>query len=119
VTRHCGNRTWLAGAGLLIATGKPTENVTDKHLAKHVAYVLYKFHICFFVSVLKKQTRCTYVWRHKDVKAQREAGPAFSRLDRLLPIGPRAEEGPALRLLTYANLHFLRLLTYANLHFLY
>ena len=31
-------------------------------------------------------------------------GPAFSRLDRLLPIGPRAEQGPALRLLTYARL---------------
>jgi len=31
-------------------------------------------------------------------------GPAFRRL---LPIGLRAEGGPALRLLTYANLHFL------------
>ena len=30
-------------------------------------------------------------------------GPSFSRL---LPIGPRAKGGPALRLRTYANLHF-------------
>jgi len=38
-----------------------------------MAYVSYKFHICFFLSVLKKQqTHCTYVWRHKDVKTQRE-----------------------------------------------
>jgi len=37
-----------------------------------MAYVFYKFLICFFLSVLKKkQTRCKYVWRHKDVKAQR------------------------------------------------
>jgi len=34
-------------------------------------------------------------------------GPTLSRLDRLLPIGPRAKGGPALRLLTYANFHFL------------
>jgi len=38
-----------------------------------------------------------------------EPGPVFSRLDRLLPIGPRAKGGPALRLLIYAN---------ANVHFL-
>jgi len=35
------------------------------------------------------------------------AGPALSRLDLLLQIGPRAKGGPALRLLTYTNLHFL------------
>jgi len=35
------------------------------------------------------------------------ADPAFSRLDRLLPIGPRAKGGPAVRLLTCAKLHFL------------
>jgi len=35
------------------------------------------------------------------------AGPAFSRLDRLLPIGPRAKGDPALRLVTYAKFHFL------------
>jgi len=29
------------------------------------------------------------------------SGPAFSRLDRLLPIGPRAKGGPVLRLQTY------------------
>jgi len=34
----------------------------------------------------------------------RSPGPAFSRL---LPIGTRAEGGPALRTLTYASLHFL------------
>jgi len=35
------------------------------------------------------------------------AGPALSRSDRLLPIGSRADGGPALPLLTYINLHFL------------
>jgi len=34
------------------------------------------------------------------------AGPAFDRLDRLHPIGPRAKGGAALRLQTYANLYF-------------
>jgi len=43
-----------------------------KYLTKQMAYVLQKFHICFFLSVLKKQTHCTYVGRHKNVKAQRE-----------------------------------------------
>jgi len=33
----------------------------------------------------------------------RTPGPAFSRLDRLLPIGPRAKGGPALRLRTYTS----------------
>jgi len=37
------------------------------------------------------------------VKALCQAGLAFSRL---LPIGPRAEGDPALRLLAYANSHF-------------
>jgi len=32
------------------------------------------------------------------------SGPTVSRLDRLLPIGPHAKGGPALRLLTYASL---------------
>jgi len=36
------------------------------------------------------------------------SGPALSRLDRLLLIGPRAKGGPAIRLpLAYANFHFL------------
>jgi len=37
-------------------------------------------------------------------KALPWSGPAFSQL---LPIGPRAERGPALRLPTYAQVHFL------------
>jgi len=37
----------------------------------------------------------------KDVLRHSASGPAFSRLDRLLPIGPRAKGGSALRLLTY------------------
>ena len=35
------------------------------------------------------------------------SGPVFSRFDRFLLIGPRVKGGPALRLLTTANLHFL------------
>ena len=34
--------------------------------------MFFMFHICFFLSVLKKNKHCTYAWRHKDVKAQRE-----------------------------------------------
>jgi len=40
-----------------------------------MAYVFHKFHICIFLSALKKkriQTHCTYVWLHKGVKTQRE-----------------------------------------------
>jgi len=37
-----------------------------------MAYVFYKFHVCFDLSVLKNQTHSTYVWRRKVVKAQRE-----------------------------------------------
>ena len=33
---------------------KPTENVTVKYLTKHMAYVFYKLHICFYLPVLKK-----------------------------------------------------------------
>jgi len=48
-------KSWLAGRGLLIFAGKPTENVIVKYLIKHMAYVdFYKFHICFFFSVLEK-----------------------------------------------------------------
>jgi len=41
------------------------------------------------------------------VKLYLRTGPVLSRFDRFLPIGPRAEGDPALRLLTNANLHFL------------
>ena len=38
-----------------------------------MAYVFYKFHICFFlICAQTNQTHRTYVWRHKAVKAQRE-----------------------------------------------
>ena len=41
-------------------------------------------------------------------------GPALNRFDRFLLIGPGAKGGPALRLLTNANLHFLsKLLVYS------
>jgi len=59
---------WLAGTGLLIFAGKPTGNATAKHFTKHMVYAFYKFHTCFFLSVLKNQTHCTYVWRHEDVQ---------------------------------------------------
>jgi len=62
--------------------GKPIENITVNYLTKHMAYIFYMFHICFSLSVLKKQTQYTYVWRLKDVKAQREEHVA-TRLPRL------------------------------------
>jgi len=62
----------MAGTELLIFTGKSTEYVLVKYFTKHMAYVSYKFHICFVLSALKKQTHSTYVWRRKVVKAQRE-----------------------------------------------
>ena len=62
----------MAGTGLLIFAVRSTENVLVKHLTIHMAYVFYKFHVCFDLSVLKNQTHSTYVWRRKVVKAQRE-----------------------------------------------
>jgi len=44
----------MAGTGLLIFAGKSTKNVLVKCLTKHMAYVFYKFHICFVLSMLKK-----------------------------------------------------------------
>jgi len=72
MTRKCWNRAWLAGTRLLIFAGKQTENVAVKHLSKHTAYVFISFTSVFAYLCSKKQTHCTYVWRHKDVKAQRE-----------------------------------------------
>ena len=47
-------------------------NATVKVFNKtHCLRFFYKFHICFVLSVLKKQMHCTYVWRHKGFKAQR------------------------------------------------
>jgi len=40
-----------------------------------MAYVFYKNHICFFLSVFKKNKHTAsiqYVWRHEDFEAQRE-----------------------------------------------
>jgi len=46
----------LAGGNRIINfAGKPSENVPVKQLTKHMDYVFDKFHICFFLSVLKKQ----------------------------------------------------------------
>jgi len=36
-----------------------------------MAYVFRVSHLFFSYLYSKKQTHCTYVWRHKDVKAQR------------------------------------------------
>jgi len=50
------------GTGLLTATGKPTEIATIEIFHKHMLYVFYKNHICFFLSVLKKtKTHSTYI----------------------------------------------------------
>jgi len=43
----------MAGTGLLIFAGKSTENVLVQYLTKHMTYV-FKFHICFVLSVLNK-----------------------------------------------------------------
>jgi len=60
-----------------------------------MTYVYYKNHICFFLSVLKKQTNTStyivlYVWRHKDFKAQRE-DHVITRLPRKNLIHTRAK----------------------------
>jgi len=51
MTRNCGKHALLVGRELLISTGEPNENVMVKYLTKHIAYVFYKFHIHFFLSV--------------------------------------------------------------------
>jgi len=58
--------------------------------------------------LLSNLTQVTINTRKKASAGVRfEPGPALSRLNRLLPIGPRDKGGPALRLLTYTKLHFL------------
>ena len=54
MTPNLWNRTWLAGTGLSIFSGKTTEKVVVKILTKHMSYVLYKFHICCFLIYAKK-----------------------------------------------------------------
>ena len=53
MTRNSWYRAcWPAGTGYFIFASKPTEK--GKCLTIHMAYVFYKFHICFFLSVLRK-----------------------------------------------------------------
>ena len=52
IARNCWNPTWLAGTGLLTATGKPTEIATIEIFdTTHGLRFLY---ICVFLSVLQK-----------------------------------------------------------------
>jgi len=56
-------------------------------LTKYMAYDSYKFHICFFLSVLKKQqTDCTHASRHKDVKIKTTRGPRSDLLTTVVKI---------------------------------
>ena len=63
-------KSYLTGGKRIIKFLQATENVKVNYLTKQVAYGFYKFHTCFFLSMLKIQTRCTYLWRHKDGKTQ-------------------------------------------------
>jgi len=47
-------KSYLVGGNRIINFYKPTENIPVKCLTKHMAYVLYKFHVCFFLSVPPK-----------------------------------------------------------------
>jgi len=41
-------KSYLDGGNRIINfASKSTENVLDKYLTKHMAYIFYKFHICF------------------------------------------------------------------------
>ena len=52
IARNCWNSTWLAGTGLLTATGKPTEfEIFDK---THGLRFLYEPHLFFLDLCLKK-----------------------------------------------------------------
>jgi len=47
-----------------------------------MAYIFVSLHLSFFMCADKNKPHCTYVWRHKEVKARREDHVA-SRLPRL------------------------------------
>jgi len=69
-------KPYLAGGNRIINFLRQTNR-------KGHGLLFYKFHICFFLSVLKKkQTHYSHVRRRKDVKAQREDYVA-TRLPRL------------------------------------
>jgi len=53
---------------------------------------------CFTYLLFVSETSC--------FSSRSEQG--LSRLEKLLPVGPRTKGGPTLRLLTYTNLHFLK-----------
>jgi len=53
-------RSYLAGGNRIINYHrKPTEIATIEILTKHMAYVFHKNHICFFLSVFKKNNKDT------------------------------------------------------------
>jgi len=52
----------MAGTGLLIFGGKSTENVLVKYLTKDMPCVFCKFHICFVLSVLKKNNHIPHTF---------------------------------------------------------
>jgi len=54
---------------------------------------------CFTYLLFVSETSC--------FSSRSEQG-ALSRLEKLLPIGPRTKGIPTLRLLAYTNLHFLK-----------
>jgi len=81
IARNCWNPTWLAGTGLLTATGKPTEIATIEIFDKTYGLrFLWESHLFLLIFVQKKkkqknkQTRCIYIvgMRLKDFKVQRE-----------------------------------------------
>jgi len=41
-------------------------------LKKHIAYIFVSLQLSFPICTHKNKPHCTYVWQHKDVKAQRE-----------------------------------------------
>ena len=54
------SKPWVTSVASIFA-GKTTESVKVKCLKKHMTYIFYKFHICFFLSVLRKIKHTTHM----------------------------------------------------------
>jgi len=55
-------KSYFAGGNRINFHGYPAEMPLSKYLTKHMACVFYKFHICFFLTVLKKHKHTAHTF---------------------------------------------------------
>jgi len=76
-------KSYLADWNRSINFHMQTNQNCHGHLTINMACVFVSFTPVFSYLCSKKQTHCTYVWRHKDDKAQQENNHVATRLPRL------------------------------------